>query len=132
MAYIKPTEQTRKIHQQIVFVCKYLRTLYTSKKHGGYNIYADDKIYLCTDTYVPNVDCSVVLPDGAKENVFSSPYSSSPSIYHSGAWEVYLEELFENARKEKEKLDIVEEKQDQAKQKEIEHPASSAADNVFA
>ena len=37
-------------------VARLLKTSHTTKKHGGYDHYKDDRIHIRLDTYVPNVD----------------------------------------------------------------------------
>ncbi|MCY4580801.1 MAG: hypothetical protein OXD31_17375 [Chloroflexi bacterium] len=45
-------------------VARVLRTSHTSKKHGGFDQYKDDRIHISLDTYVPNVDIRVKVEDG--------------------------------------------------------------------
>lgn len=120
-----------KIHAKIVKVCECLQTAYRSKKHGGYSIYEDDRVYLCLDTYVPNVDMDVKLPNGRKERVFSRSYCGYQTTYHTGKWEIYLDSLYERALMiEQAKIEIDQKKQREMMLKE-KMPASCEADKVF-
>lgn len=120
---------------KIITVCEYLKTDYVSKKHGGYNIYRDDKIILETDTYVPNTCAKVILPNNMIEYVFSASYSGQISCYHTGKWEEYLDQLYQKAiaiQMQKEKERIEEEIEEEEKAKKIkEAPASEEANKVF-
>ena len=42
-------------------VARYLRTEYQAKKHGGFDIYKDERISVSLDTYVPNVAVRLVV-----------------------------------------------------------------------
>lgn len=125
------TSKTDSIHHRIQTVCNYLTTRYTSKKHGGFNIYEDDKIVACTDTYVPNVDLSVKVND-QKEHVFGCNCYGDQVTYHAGKWEVYLEELFDKALEAKKIKDQEQLERYNQRQAERYRPASSQADSVFA
>jgi len=72
-------------------VARYLQTRYVSKKHGGYDIYEDDRLAIWLDTYVPNISIRLLM-NGEKVMVFSASYHSyrRPSIFHPGAWCDYL------------------------------------------
>ena len=97
-------------------VATHLRTNYVSKKHGGYNIYEDDKIHINLDTYVPNLDIQVITPEG-KTTVFSAAYHSwrRPSIFRRGQWIQYLMgfgEQVEQAKQEAEQKRRTEKQRD--------------------
>ena len=72
-------------------IATHLRTRYQGKKHGGYNIYEDEKIHISLDTYVPNLDIQVITPEG-RETVFSAAYHNwhRPGIFRPGQWVEYL------------------------------------------
>lgn len=128
--YNQRTKHTDSIHGKIITVCQFLRTRYASKKHGGYNIYEDDKIMVSTDTCVPNVDLYVKV-NGNREYVFGCSYDGHQVTYHTGKWEQYLDELYDRAVETRR---IVE---DQKAQERIEAkliaeaPASPEAEAVF-
>jgi len=128
--YRQQTHQSSKIHGQIRTVCDYLRTRYSSKKHGGFNIYEDDKILAVTDTCVPNVDLHVKVGN-EKEYVFGCSYHGDQVTYHPGKWEDYLDELFDKATEVKNHLREVQQKQMEQERLDCERAASEAADSVF-
>ena len=72
-------------------VARLLKTSHTTKKHGGYDHYKDDRIHIRLDTYVPNVDIAVTI-DGNWHTVYSAAYHSidRPSTYRPGKWVDYL------------------------------------------
>ena len=119
------------IQSKIITICDYLRTRYESKKHGGYNIYSDDKIFASTDTYVPNVDLMVILPDNKKEYVFSCSYHGTVSTYHPGKWEDYIEKLYLKALDVKSEKDKEAKRERELKEQAEKAPASKEADTVF-
>ena len=129
--YRQQTHQSNKIHGQIRTVCDYLRTRYSSKKHGGFNIYEDDKILAVTDTCVPNVDLSVKV-DGKLEHVFGCSYHGDQVTYHPGKWEQYLSDLDQKALAVKQQREEREMLLDQEERAECERAASEAANKVFA
>lgn len=122
---------TKDIHAKIIAVCTFLRTRYEGKKHGGYNIYEDDKIIASCDTYVPNVNLNIKLPNNTNESVFSCSYSGDFANYHAGKWELYLNDLYEKAclvmaqKEEERRREVVE------KERKDKAPASKEADSVF-
>jgi hypothetical protein len=125
------SKRTDEIHRTIQFICKYLRNNYVSKKHGGYNIYTDNKIELITDTYVPNVECIIKIPEGKIEKVFSCGYSGDNVTYHKGKWEEYLSNLYEQAKTKKKEKDNF---NAEIKRTEIENVmkgASEEANKIF-
>lgn len=74
------------------WVAKHLRTRYESKKHGGYDIYEDDKIIISSDTYYPNL--SVYVKDGNKSIcVLSRSGHGYNQEYHPGKWESYIRDV---------------------------------------
>ena len=78
------------------FIAQNLRTRHEGKKHGGYDIYEDDKVSIWYDTYFPNV--SVYLMDEAKTCVYSRSGHGIVSIHRPGAWEAYCESLMPRAK----------------------------------
>lgn len=71
------------------FIAKHLQTDYQSKKHGGYEIYEDEKILIKSDTYYPNLD--VWVKDGDKKVlVLLRSGHGYNQEYHPGKWEVYI------------------------------------------
>lgn len=72
-------------------IAVYLKTAYQGKKHGGYDIYEDDKVRIIYDTYYPNVDVYVKTPDGAKHLVLCRSGHGYNQEYHPGDWEMYLQ-----------------------------------------
>ena len=112
-------------------VCEHLRTNYNAKKHGGYNIYSDDKIVAATDTYVPNVDLSVKVGENL-ERVFGCNFDGNQVTYHPGKWEDYLDDLYQKAlkvRQEKQEAENLQIEQDRLNCISV---ASEAANNIFA
>lgn len=128
--YHKPSEKTMDIHKKIITVCEYLRTRYASKRHGGFNIYEDDKIVALTDTCVPNVDLSVKILE-EQEYVFGCNYDGHQITYHPGRWEEYLSDLYEKALEIKQKIHQVQTDRLNREREECERSASEAANNVF-
>lgn len=129
--YYPKNARTNDIHRQIITICEYLKTGYESKKHGGYNIYLDDKIHASTDTYVANVDLEIILPHSKNELVFSCSYTGDCITYHTGKWEEYLEKLYEKAIKIKEERDIGFQQKREEEIKKAKSPASKMADEIF-
>lgn len=120
----------RNIIQNICLVCDYLTTRTTYKKHGGYNVYEDDKIITTKDTYVPNTDLYVKV-GGSKVIVFSASYNGTVYQYNPGAWELYLTKLvgkalIEKGMREHEAIEI----KNAALQKNF-GPVSDEINNVF-
>ena len=74
-------------------IATYLKTRYESKKYGGYNIYEDDKIYISYDTYYPNIDVYVKIPDGKRYCVLNHSGHGYNQEYHSGEWEKYCKDI---------------------------------------
>ncbi len=98
-------------------VATHLRTRHTPKKHGGYDVYEDEKIRIMLDTYVPNIDVQIFPPGENPVTVFAASYTrwSNPEVFRTGEWMKYLEELLpkaiaerdrkEDERQEKERLE---------------------------
>lgn len=74
---------------ELILIATYLTDQYESKKHGGYEVYEDDKIKIMYDTYYPNV-CVYVKIDSKKD--LAAIYSGHGHIqeYHPGHWEKYV------------------------------------------
>lgn len=119
------TNKTNIIHSKIQTVCNYLTTRYAGKKHGGYNIYEDDKIVASTDTYVPNVNLRVKVNDET-EHVFGCSYDGSCTTYYTGLWEDYLDKLYLKATETRYQLE--EHNQQQRNRKQA---PSDMANSVF-
>ncbi len=101
---------------QAIKVANLLTTRHTTKKHGGYNIYQDERISITLDTYVPNLDIRIIGENGKPVTVFGTPYHSlsKPNIFRPGRWTQHLEGLYRKAlevereqdtRKEQEKAE---------------------------
>jgi hypothetical protein len=88
----------------IYLLCGYARTDYESKKHGGYNIYSDDKIECSYDTYYPNIEV-YVKHDDKKTMVLMHNGGGFNQTYHPGKWEDYILSLREFALSAKQKHD---------------------------
>ena len=84
------------IRHNAILVTQELRTDYIAKKHGGYDIYQDDRLRIVVDTYVPNIGICLV-DRGQRVCVFSTAYHSAPTIYRPGHWEEYLADLSKQA-----------------------------------
>jgi len=129
--YYPRSKTTDSIHSKIVVICEHLRTNYNAKKHGGYNIYSDDKIIAATDTFVPNVDLSVKVGENL-ERVFGCNFNGEQVTYHPGKWEDYLDDLYIKAlaiRQEKQQDELLRLEQERLN---CVSDASEAANNVFA
>ena len=74
---------------KLKLIANYLTTKRESKKHGGYNIYQDDKIRISYDTYFPNVGVHVFI-DGVAHLAVSHSGHGHTNKYHGGAWEQYV------------------------------------------
>ena len=81
----------RRVAQVAGHVARVLRTNHTSKKHGGFDHYRNDRIHISLDTYVPNVDIRVKVEDGWRY-VYSAVYHSidRPTVFRRGKWLDYL------------------------------------------
>ena len=129
--YHPTTERTNTIHGRIITVCDNLTTRTASKKHGGYNIYEDDKIVATKDTFVPNVNLSVKTSHG-HERVFSCNMEGRFVTFHEGKWENYLETLYKKA------LEVAAKKKEETEKKLAQEraesfaPCSKDADEIFA
>lgn len=111
-------------------ICEHLRTNHNAKKHGGYNIYSDDKIIAATDTFVPNVDLNVKVGE-TREYVFGCNFNGEQVTYHPGKWEDYLDDLYGKAlaiRQKKQEAELLRLEQEKLN---CQSPASEAANNVF-
>ena len=77
------------LKSQLATIANYLTTRRESKKHGGYNIYADDKIEISYDTYYPNVDVYVFI-EGKKNLAALYSGHGYTQEFHNGAWVKYV------------------------------------------
>ena len=110
-------------------VAAHLKTRYISKKHGGYDIYEDDRIVVSLDTYVPNVSVQVITPQGERIPVLQASYSSwsNPQVFKEGRWLGYLKKLHRKAR-EAERVKIQERDRKEAEESERRYgPVDDAA-----
>lgn len=87
--------------KEIYVITKYLKTRHESKKHGGYDIYEDDKIEISYDTYYPNR--SVYVKFGSKKELVHVSSDDKTSTHRPGKWEEYITELYEKALELKKK-----------------------------
>lgn len=118
--------------QSAYFVAKYLKTHYEVKKHGGYNIYEDKKIKICSDTYYPNLDIYVKTPDGKDHLVLLRSGHGYNQEYHSGEWEKYIEEvLYPKALEAKKKMEENEKNKEMKTEKEKFSNATKKLDKIF-
>lgn len=87
-----------------IFIADYLKTSYSAKKHGGYNIYEDDRIRISRDTFVPNISVNIKI-DGEQQTVYSAGYTNhrNPDVFHRGLWIGYMMGLLPAARDAKQK-----------------------------
>lgn len=77
-------------------IAQHLTTRYEGKKHGGYQVYEDEKVAIWYDTYYPNL--TVYVKDGDKQvAVLSRSGHGYNAEYHPGQWEDYLRSLYPNA-----------------------------------
>ena len=88
------------IDRQADAVVRLLTTAHRKKKNDRYNIYEDDRIRICLDTYVPNT--AIKIPAGEDREwttVFSASHDSpdNPNIFRLGRWTRYLEQLYQRA-----------------------------------
>ena len=74
---------------ELTTIAKYLTDQHESKKHGGYEVYEDDKIKILYDTYYPNVNVYVKI-DGKQHLAALFSGAGITQEYHSGAWEQYV------------------------------------------
>ena len=106
------------VHAQASKVANLLTTGHAPKKHGGYNLYRDEKIVIALDTYVPNMEIQIVSNDGKGRpiTVFSAAYHSlgHPTIFRPGHWMDRLEQLHRRA------LEVEEERRAQRERNEAE------------
>lgn len=75
--------------QKLMTVAIYLTDQSESKKHGGYEIYEDDKIRIAYDTYYPNVQVNVKI-DGKNQLAAIFSGHGHTQEYHGGVWEKYV------------------------------------------
>lgn len=80
------------LKSQLVTIANYLTTKTESKKHGGYNIYCDDKIYISYDTYYPNVQVNLFIDGKITLAALYSGHGNTQE-FHGGAWEKYVENI---------------------------------------
>ena len=102
--------------KELVTIANYLTTRYESKKHGGHNIYEDDKIMIAYDTYYPNVTVRI-FDKGDWKLVLLRNGGGFNQVYHRGLWVDYATNvLYPKALEAK-----AQEEEAQKKEKEREH-----------
>lgn len=84
-------ETARKVASVAGRVARLLRSYHTTKKHGGYDHYKDERIHISLDTFVPNVSIRVKVGD-KWQYVYSAAYHSTdrPMVFRRGRWMDYL------------------------------------------
>lgn len=107
---------------QATRIARNLTTGYESKKHGGYDIYDDDKIYIKYDTYYPNL--SVQIKDENNTVVLSSSEYRVGQL-HYGKWVDYLYTFIDKIDK------VIEQKkiEDEEKQQKLHESKYSDIDD---
>ena len=104
---------------QLIAIAIYLITSYQSKKHGGWNIYEDEKIKIMYDTYYPNVSTYVKI-DGKENLVISHSGHGITQEYHQGNWEKYISDvLYPKAIEAKRLSDIAEKQREEEKRQKL-------------
>lgn len=96
--YVGRAADNEGVHEELLDACalvaKYTRTKYLGKSHGGYDIFQNEKIEICLDTYVPNirVDLSIPNADGERQDlcVLFWNYGGFAQVYKPGHWEEYI------------------------------------------
>lgn len=78
--------------EKLTTIANYLTTRNANKKHGGYNIYEDDKIYISYDTYHPNVDVYVFI-EGKKHLAAIYSGHGYRQEFHPGEWCNYVKDV---------------------------------------
>jgi hypothetical protein len=98
-------------------VAQYLTTRHESKRHGGYQIYEDEKVEIWYDTYYPNLEVYVKRGD-QKTTVLLRGGGGHTQEHHPGKWEEYVRSLSPKAMaaKKTQERQLVE-KREQEKQK---------------
>ena len=106
-------------------IASYLTTRTSTKKHGGYNYYEDDRIHISLDTYVPNITVTIT----PCVTVFSAAYHNwaSPDAFRPGAWIEYVATLAEQAASVKRKRREEHERQEREHQMVHFAPVDDAA-----
>jgi len=89
------------VRNNAILIAKYLKTSHETKKHGGYDIYEDEKIRIRYDTYYPNM--TIDIKDTGSTMYFHRVYSGSsidnPGTYKPGKWTQYISKLSMEAKK---------------------------------
>lgn len=111
-------------------LCRYCTTRTSSKRHGGYLYFEDDKILIGLDTYVPNLNI-YVKTDSGKQLVLMRPYHGHLQSYHPGKWENYIISLRELSLEGKEKYDRRQAELRAEEQKRKYGPAPESVNAVF-
>lgn len=107
-------------------IARYLTTSTSSKKHGGYLIYEDDKIKIVLDTYVPNTD--IYVKDG-EHQIKVCTYNGAHGYnqeYHSGAWEEYVTSIYPLALEAQQKKEAEDDAREEARRRRLTDPADDA------
>ena len=92
------TPSAERVATMAALVAREMHTQTTKKKHGGYQIYDDGKLVISLDTYVPNINVSIIREE-QPISVFSAGHRSwdRPGVFHPGRWIDHLEKLSERA-----------------------------------
>jgi hypothetical protein len=121
----------RELRQIVHSLCSCCTTTTIPKKHGRFDVYEDEKIVCSYDTYFPNLDVYVKLPDGSRQLVWMHTGHGIDQEYHPGKWEAYLLSLKECALGKQAQKDARRAQLEQQEREERRHPAGSDADAVF-
>lgn len=126
-----PPQLNSKVIKIARTLCNYVTTRYQSKKHGGYNIYEDDKIAILADTNVSNLDVYVTDEEGKRHLVLSRNYIGDNQVYHPGKWEGHILALGDLAEEAKAKALEEAESQKLEEQNRRFSPVAPELDAVF-
>ncbi len=122
------------MHKELLSIiynlCACCTTQTISKGHGSWMQYEDDKILCQYDTYVPNYDVRVKLPDGTQKLVLLQNRDWRQE-YHPGKWEEYLLSLKPLADAKRAEWEAERKRQEQAEKDLRSAPAGELADSVF-
>jgi len=116
-------------YEEIKMIAKELRTGYEGKKHGGYEIYEDDKIKIKNDTFAPNLFVYVKV-DG-KEHLVLLRSRGNNQEHHQGKWEQYLHNLYPKALKAREEREAKEQEAKTREKNQKFGPASKLLNSIF-
>ena len=85
-----------RIAVQAAAVANRMTTRRAEKKHGGYNLYEDDRISVCLDTYAPNIHIKIPAGENGEWTVVfgKSCHTRTPYTFRPGLWMEYLGLLY--------------------------------------